>query len=213
MEITWLGRACFALKGSKLTIVTDPLNDAAGGRLDIPPADIITFSHLLRQDQWFEEVRAQRKVLRGPGEYEISGVFLTGIKTYRDAHPDQVGTRGANTIYRFKLDGVHVCHLGALAHLPTSDHVSAIGDVDVLLVPLGGDTLSPTAASETVGLLEPRVIIPMPQGPTEAGAAQDTLARFFKELGVPATDPVPRYTVTASTLGTEPRVVLLQLRD
>ena len=211
MEISWLGSACFFLKGTNLAVVTDPINDTQGYRSDLPSADVFTLSHLPHRDERFDQFRADRRVLRGPGEYEVSGVFLTGIKTFRNA--GEGAAKGSNTVYRFKLDGVQVCHLGSLCHVPTSDHVSAIGDVDLLFVPLEGGTLTPSAASETVGILEPRVIVPMPLEKGSAGEAQDVIALFLRELGLPAADPVPHCTVTTATLRDEPQVVLLEPSD
>ena len=208
MEISWLGDACFLLKGTTLAVVTDPIDDTQGYRSDLPPANVFTLSHLPHRDERFDQFRADRRVLRGPGEYEVSGVFLTGIKTLRVAGDG--AAKGSNTIYRFKPDGVQVCHLGALGHIPTSDHVSAIGDVDLLFIPLEGETLTPAAAAETVGLLEPRVIVPMPLQKGSAGETKDVIAVFLQELGLPAVDPVPHCTVTTATLRDEPQVVLLE---
>ena len=211
MEIFWLGRTCFLLKGTNLAVVTDPINDTQDYRSDLPSANVFTLSHLPNRDERFDQFRADRRVLRGPGEYEVSGVFFTGIKTFPVA--GEGAAKGLNTAYRFKLDGVQICHLGALGHVPTSDHVSAIGDVDLLFIPLEGETLTPSAAAETVGLLEPRVIVPMPLGKGSAGETQDVIAVFLRELGLPAVDPIPHCTVTTATLRDEPQVVLLEPPD
>ncbi|MBI3743393.1 MAG: MBL fold metallo-hydrolase, partial [Chloroflexi bacterium] len=172
MEITWYGRTSFALKGPHGLVVTDPL-DASGSP---PTADIVTLSQP-PSPEVYAKLQVKSKALRGPGEYEISDVFVTAIRTYRD---NQHGAlRGPNTVYRFKIEGLAVCHLGALGHLLNNEQVSAIGDVDVLFVPVGGDSLTPEHASETIGALEPKVIVPVPMAAkaAESKPAVDALVK------------------------------------
>mgnify|MGYP001124073083 FL=1 len=45
MEITWLGHACFRLKGKEGTVVTDPFGKDIGLTLPRMQADIVTVSH------------------------------------------------------------------------------------------------------------------------------------------------------------------------
>ena len=209
MEITWLGHSCFRLKGNDLTIVTDPFDDSLGYRPGNLRADVVTVSHEGPHHSYLERVQAARKLLRGPGEYEVSGAFILGIKTFRDG---KKGTaRGANTVYRINIDNVVVCHLGELGHVPTSGHVSAIGDVHVLLVPVGGgDTLDAALATETVSLLQPRIVIPTHYKTDVAIGTLESVEPFLKEMGVKEAAPQPRLNAVASTLPSAPQVVLLE---
>jgi L-ascorbate metabolism protein UlaG (beta-lactamase superfamily) len=191
MDIEWLGWGCFRLKGGGLTVLTDPFDDRGGIRPDVPEVDIVTLSRPPTGAD--DALRARRKVLRSPGDYEIAGAFISGIRTYRD------GKRGPNTAYRLRLDGVRLCHLGALGHVPTADQASAIGDADILLMPVGGETLTPAQAAETTNLLGPKVIIPMPWKKAP-GERTEPLQAFLKELGLAAPALVARWTVTPSTL-------------
>ena len=143
MEIVWLGHSCFRVKGSDLTIVTDPYDDSLGYSPGALHADVVTVSHQSPHHSYVDRVEGARKVLRGPGEYEIADKFILGVKTFRAGQ--RGAERGGNIVYRMTIDRLNVCHLGAIGHIPSSDQVSAIGDVDVLLLPVGGGgSLSPS---------------------------------------------------------------------
>ena len=96
----------------------------------------------------------------GPGEYEVSDVFITGIQTYADDKHGKV--RGKNTAYLFELEGMVICHLGALGHTLTAEQREQMSNVDILLIPVGGHTtIDATQASDVISTLEPHIVIPM----------------------------------------------------
>ncbi|PIU54830.1 MAG: lactamase, partial [Chloroflexi bacterium CG07_land_8_20_14_0_80_51_10] len=112
MEITWLGHSCFRLRGKGATVVTDPFDKTSGYHLGKITADIVTVSHDHPQHSFVSGIGGEPKVLRAPGEYEIAGVFIYGIKTFHDSNKGQ--TRGKNTAYLMEIDDIKVCHLGDL---------------------------------------------------------------------------------------------------
>jgi len=63
---------------------------------------------------------------------------VTGIPAYHDA--EQGKSRGKVTIYMIEMEDLVICHLGDLAHVLTQEQIEAIGHVDVLLAPVGGET-------------------------------------------------------------------------
>lgn len=198
MEITRHGPRCFHLKSSDLTVLTDPIED--GQPADTPAADVIVWS--VEDDEALEAMgKAAKRLIRGPGEYEISGVSILGVRTYRDA--ERGAARGRNTAYTLSMDNVQVCYLGRIGHTPTSDHASALGDVDVLLVPVGDEGLDIAAVAETVGVLEPRLIVPI-GAPTE-----DEVAAVAKETGAAMQPPVGKLAVSRSSLPAEPQIAAL----
>lgn len=113
MEILWCGQACFRLKGKTGSVTVDTSGVTCNN---------LTFS--------------------GPGEYEASGIAVSGIAS---------GT--GNTIYNITVDGVNVVHLGSLQDKLTEDKIGEIGQVDILLLP--------ASAVDAVPDLEPKIIIPM----------------------------------------------------
>jgi L-ascorbate metabolism protein UlaG (beta-lactamase superfamily) len=150
-------------------------------------------------------------VLRGPGEYEVREVLVTGIGTFHD--DEQGALRGRNTVFTIRLDDLLICHLGDLGHsLPAAD-LERIGDVDIALVPISGpDTnLSAARAAEIVHQLEPKVVVPMAYDPDDT--KKDTpFQRLLHELGVKDLTPVAKLSVTRTTLPENLQVVALDSR-
>ena len=213
MEITWLGHACFRLKGREATAVTDPCAKSTGYTIGKPTADIVTVSHDHPGHNNVGAVAGSPKVVEGPGEFEISGVPILGVRTYHDA---EKGTKlGKNTAYVFEIDDVHICHLGDIGHVPTGELAEELSGVDVLLVPVGGhNSLGATQAAETVSLLEPKLVVPMHYKTPAAKVELDPVERFLKEMGSQkAMDEVqPKLTVTRTTLPDETKVVVLDYK-
>lgn len=209
MEITWLGHSCFRVRSKDATIVTDPY-DRSLGVLNRVTADIVTVSHEHPAHSNREAVGGSPKFVEGPGEYEVSGVFITGLRTYHDTTKGQ--ERGTNSVYLMELEDVVICHLGDLGHVPAAAQVEAMGNVDVLLVPIGGGTtIDAAAAVETVRLLDPKIVIPM-HYQSERSPDLAPLENFLKEMGVTEFTAQPRLTITRSSLPPTSQVVVLEVR-
>ncbi len=210
MDISWLGHACFRIKGKNSTVVTDPFSPGLG----YPPltrlsASIVTVSHDHPGHNYLEGVRIERRQVVRPGEYEIGGVLIVGISTF---HDNQKGARhGRNIVFLIHLDDLTVLHLGDLGHLLTTEQMEQIEDVDVMLVPVGGgSTLDAAAAAATVRQIEPKLVVPMHFGLPPADRGLAPVSRFLKEMGLKEIEPRPRLNVTRSNLPQDTQVVLLQ---
>ena len=144
----------------------------------------------------------------GPGEYEVKGVFITGIATYHDGRSGSV--RGRNSVFLFEFGGVTVCHLGDLGHVPSQSQVEALSAVDVLLIPVGGlHTIDASGAAEVISLIEPRLVVPMHYKTPVEKAKLHTVDKFLKEMGLAPMPSQPELKVTKSSLPDETQVVLL----
>ncbi len=159
MEINWYGHACFRLKDRNLTIICDPYDKSIGLPLPRLKADIVTISHDAPGHSYIEAVKDARKVFSGPGEYEVEGVFITGIATTHGKNSS--GAADPNTVFIFEFPEMTVAHLGDLGHVLTESQVEAMPNIDVLLIPVGGRyTLDAAMAAEVIGIVEPRIVIP-----------------------------------------------------
>jgi len=210
MEITWYGQTCFRLSERGMaTVVTDPYPPDVGITFPRPRASVVTVSHDDPQCRYTSGVRGPFKLLDGPGEYEIGGVFITGIATFAD---DKRGaSRGLNTAFTFDFDGLTVCHLGRLGHVPTQSQVENLGTVNILLVPVGGGgSLSPARASEVISLFEPSLVIPMHYKVQGLKISLGTLGRFLKEMGLEKVDRQEMLKVSRTSLSEETQVVVLK---
>lgn len=133
MEITWLGHSCFRIKGKEATVITDPCHPSLGYSLGRLQADIVTVSHFHPGHCYVESISGSFKEIKGAGEYEVKGVFITGIGTFHDT--EQGKKRGKNTVYLVEMDGITLCHLGDLGHLPPPELIEEMSGVEVLMLP------------------------------------------------------------------------------
>jgi len=215
MEISWLGHSCFQLRGKQVILVTDPLTPQPGTeqRLSKLNASIVTVSHNHPGHNFVEGVGGRPRVVRGPGEYEISDVLITGVAAY---HDDQQGKQlGRNTIYVIHMDDLVICHLGDLGHTLQEEQLEEVADADILLVPIGGQhTINATRAVEVISQVEPRIVIPMHYHATPGGVPEpgDALDKFCREMGIKTVNVQQKLSVTRSNLPTETQVIFLAPR-
>jgi len=212
IEITWLGHSCFKIKGKDATLLTDPYDETIGYSLGKPKANIVTSSHPHPGHSYTSGVGGAPRIVHAPGEYEISGVFITGISTFHDAEKGR--TRGKNTIYLIEMDEVTLCHLGDLGHPLSSQQLEEVNGVDVLLLPVGGvSTIDAITAAEMVRLLQPGIVIPMHFKTETLSFMLEPLDRFLREMGTKEAEPQPRLSVTKASLPDETKVVVLDYRS
>jgi L-ascorbate metabolism protein UlaG (beta-lactamase superfamily) len=215
VEITWLGHSCFRLRDRAATVVTDPYGKALGLNLVRVRADIVTVSHAADDHNYVKGVKGDFQVLAGPGEYEVSSVFVTGLELRGDRKAKkETAAAPRNTVFLFEFDDLTVCHLGDLNLVPTQAQVEeALGEVDVLLIPVGGgDTLNASQAAEVVSLLEPHVVVPMHYHVPDSVLKLDTVNKFLKEMGLDKLAPQEVLKVSRSNLPEETQVVLLEMK-
>ena len=217
MEITWYGHSCFRLtERGMATVVCDPFdhNSIGYGPLKLK-ADIVTVSHDAPGHNHLDAVKGVSHSITGPGEFEIGGVFITGVQT------DGAGKKGKdaarNTLYVFDYDGITVAHLGDLRQVPSQAEVEALGTVNVALVPVGGgNSLNAAKAAEVISLLEPNLVVPMQYATPDLKKMQlDSLNKFLKEmgLGANAVQKQPLLKVNRSQLPEETHVVVLDYQS
>ena len=212
MEITWLGHSCFRIKGKDAIVITDPCHPSLGYTLGKLDADIVTLSHFHPGHSYSEAITSEFKEIRGPGEYELKGIFITGIATFHDS--EQGNKLGRNIVYVLEMDGMTLCHLGDLGHLPASQLMEAIGDVDVLFLPVGGvSTIAGSTAAEIVRHLSPKIAIPMHYKTSAEVKDFEPVDRFLKELSIKEMVSQPKLSINRSTLPTSTQVIILDYRQ
>lgn len=165
MKIKYLGHASFLLTSDKgVRIITDPYKPGCfGGNIKYSKitedADIVTISHE-HDDHNETNIKGNPSFVRGAGKKQVKGITITGVDVYHDESSGK--ERGSNTIFNMMIDDLNVVHLGDLGHNLTSAEVDKIGNVDVLLVPVGGYfTIDSRTAEKVINALKPKVVIPM----------------------------------------------------
>lgn len=161
MKIRYLGHSSFLLTESTGTaIVTDPYDPSVGFAMPKVRADAVTVSHRHYDHDNVKAVEGNPVILDREQGYELTGVDINAIRSY---HDDKAGAlRGENVIFKFRMDGLDVCHLGDLGEECSAELIEAILPVNVLLIPVGGTyTIDAAMAKEYVDRLMPDVVIPM----------------------------------------------------
>lgn len=161
MNIRWLGHSCFLFTNQEgLRVLTDPFDEKVGYPEPHVATDIVTVSHHHFDHNAVQVLPGKPLVADGEGPHSLSGLSFQGTATFHDA--EQGAKRGKNVVFAFTLDGVRIVHLGDLGHLLTPEHLAAIGQVDVVCVPVGGFyTIDAEQAYQVVRQLDPKIILPM----------------------------------------------------
>lgn len=214
MEITWYGHSCFRLTERSLaTVVCDPFDSRAVGYENLKlKADVVTVSHDKPGHSFTSMVKGVSHTLTGAGEFEIGGVFITGVQT--NGHTKKVEDEQRNTMYLFDYNGLTVLHLGGLNRVPTQTEVEALGPVNIALVPVGdGSSLNAAKAAEMISLLEPNIVIPMHYATPASLIKLDPLEKFLKEMGLADVPTQPTLKVTSvNSLPDETQVIVLDFQ-
>ncbi|QPC83426.1 MBL fold metallo-hydrolase [Phototrophicus methaneseepsis] len=208
MDITWYGHSCFRItERGQTTVVTDPYHADIGlSELKIK-GDVVTISHDDLGHNAVDLVKGQQYSLRGPGEYEIGGVFIRGIAMHTVTN-DIVSP---NVAYMIEYDNnLTVLHLGGLKHVPDQSTIEELGEVTVLLLPVGGGSgLRPTEAADVIAVIEPSYVVPMHYAQPGLKFDLEPVDKFLKAVGVSKAVEEDMLRVTAGTLPEQPQVVLL----
>lgn len=210
MEITWYGHSCFRLSERGMaSVVMDPFDSRTVGYEALKlKADILTISYDTAEHNFANAVKGDPFTISGPGEYEIGGVFITGVQTNGVVKKtDEL----RNTLYVVTYNNLTVAHLGVINRIPTQPEVEALGPVNVALVPVGGGgSLNSSRAAEVISLLEPNIVIPMHYATPVSTIKLDALNKFLKEMGLAEVEIVPSLKITSpGSLPEETRVVVL----
>jgi L-ascorbate metabolism protein UlaG (beta-lactamase superfamily) len=187
MDIIWHGNSCFTCKGKTATVVVNPDKS-----IKVSLKGDVVLSSIGEED--LAEVKDSKKTFSWPGEYEVSEVPITALKAFTrsKSKEEEEGSDGEKTIiYCFEIDKVKVCHLGDLGHKLTSEITDEIGDVDVLLMPVGENSPLKGKTEEVFDQIEPRVVIPYGDFTEEV---------LKKALNAPFEPKADKYTAGSSAL-------------
>ncbi|NEU04036.1 MBL fold metallo-hydrolase [Clostridium senegalense] len=161
MNLTWLGHACFLIETNEGTkIITDPFDETVGYPIYKGKVDIVTVSHEHFDHNYTKFFSDYAQIVRTPKSFDFKGVSIQGFPSFHDEVKG--AKRGENTIFKIECDGIKICHLGDLGHLLTAEDIDLIGDVDVLLIPVGDNyTLGGKEGAKLSKMINSKITIPM----------------------------------------------------
>lgn len=218
MDITYLGHSAFKIRGKNASLVTDPYSSKIGFSLPRISADIVTVSHDHYDHNNHSAVsgttrRKEPFVIKHPGEYEIAGISVCGIPSFHDAKDGS--ERGENNIYVIHVDQISIAHLGDLGEVLSDKQAEEIGEIDVLLTPVGGVyTIGIKEAIEVISQLQPAIVVPMhyktKKHDEKSFKDLASLPDFLEEVGFEEVKPIEKLTLTRTQLPEEMEVVVLK---
>jgi L-ascorbate metabolism protein UlaG (beta-lactamase superfamily) len=216
MTIFWHGQSCFQIissqgKNNHVNIVIDPYSEDIGLKVPKLEADILLVSHGHHDHNNVKAVGGNPFLVSGPGEYEIKEVFIQGIPAFHDSSLGK--ERGTNTIYTIETEELKLCHLGDLGQKElTSEQIDKIGQVDILMIPIGGVyTISAKEAVKIMSQIEPNIIIPMHYQLPKLKLKLDGLDKFLKTMGMKKLDSLLKLFIKKKDiLPEEAKIIVLQ---
>lgn len=211
MDLTWLGFAATRMRTRNAAVVMDPYDRSVGGTMGRPDAHIITISHDDPARNGVDGVAptdGEPMVLEGPGEYEIRGVIIEGVRSAIRGSGDPANLK--STLWLFEAEDIRVAHLGGMGTNPGSAQMDVLAVADIVIVPIAmPDALTGADAAKAIRGIEPAIVIPVGYDPEDPSA----LKTFASALGMTPEEPVSRFTVTKRDVSDETkRLVLLEPR-
>jgi L-ascorbate metabolism protein UlaG (beta-lactamase superfamily) len=184
MIITWYGHSCFRIETKDGSILIDPFSKDIGLRPPKIKDDLVLVTHQHSDHNNISEANPEAFIIDGPGEYEKQGIAVRGISSFHDKSEGK--ERGTNTIYVVKAEEMTVCHMGDFGQAKFDDHqLEAIGDVDILMIPVGGVyTIDYKEAVEMISQIEPKIVIPMHYKVKDLKVEIAGPEKFLKEIGL-----------------------------
>lgn len=184
MKIKWIGHASFLITDSfGKKIVIDPFDASVGYELYEGDADIVTLSHHHHDHDYTELIKGNPTIIDQAGSYNEQGINFVGIPSYHDKQ--QGAKRGKNVIFVYTIDGYKVCHLGDLGYELSDDEIKNIGDIDVLMIPVGGVyTIDAQEAAKLALRINGRYIIPMHYKTDDLKIGLSGVDEFINAIGI-----------------------------
>jgi L-ascorbate metabolism protein UlaG (beta-lactamase superfamily) len=178
MQIQYFGLSSFKITTKLATIITDPFHKDSGLTPPRGAADILILAQ--KNSKLYTAVSGisgEHFDITDPGEYDIKGVTVTGIPLKQE---DKY-----ITIFLIESEDVRILNLTHIKEFNlTENELEELGDIDILILPVGGNTvLSASAAGKVINEVEPKIVIPSHYKTKDLVLDLDSLEKFIKEMG------------------------------
>lgn len=206
MDMQFYGANCLVLASKQVRLVIDDNLASVGGKSVTRDGDICLFT-----GEHAPVTTKAKLVIDMPGEYEASGVSVFGVQTR--AHMDEEGAKSA-TMYKITWGETRVLVTGHVFPKLTEEQLEAIGVVDVMFVPVGGNgyTTDAVGAMQLIKAVEPKLVVPTHYADKHlnfevpAGELEDAL----KTLGMEPKEPVPKLQFKPAEVTDTTQIVVLE---
>ena len=215
MVISYYGLSCFKIQSGDTSLVFDLPSKKSAVKPPRFQADIFVQSHDHDGHNGVESIAREKArlparqeffLVDSPGEYEIKGIYIRGMKSFHDSVSGK--KHGVNTVYMARCENVKLCFMGDFGEKEIRPELKEeIGEIDVLFVPIGGETvLDVEGARNAINQIEPAVAIPMHY--PDNGKA---LKSFLAEMGQKDVKPVEKFSIKKKDIdGNGTSIVVLE---
>ena len=175
-------------------------------------ADLVTISNSDPKHSNTSAITGNPRLIRGPGEYEVSHFYVKGIGTALEQEDDPDGP--VNTLFTIRVEGLVISHLGKLNRKLTSTQMDALRQTQILIAPVSGnEVLQTSVLQEIISSVQPRILLPVQHGTNNDDGLTD-LQKFLTEFGITEIpDPSISLNVTETNLPAEMQVQLLRRQN
>lgn len=204
MDLQFYGANCltFTHKGTRI-VVDDNLTEL-GAKTIIKADDVALFTTAQAKS-------VGRISFDAPGEYEVGDVSVVGIPAR--AHIDEPKQRNA-TMFKLVVGELSVLVTGHIYPELSESQQEAIGMIDVLVVPVGGNgyTVDPIGAQKLIRTLEPKLVVPTHYADKAFNypVPQQELATALQELGMEPRETTAKFKLKAGELSDVTQLVVLE---
>ncbi|RYX85632.1 hypothetical protein EON83_04645 [bacterium] len=166
MRLTYFGHACFGIQTSGYRLVLDPFSSEIGYSPLNTKADLICISH--ENPKWHSYVEGVDgdwtlyNALENVGQtWDFDGISLESFPVFED-WPDNGEPVGPNAMFKITNENLRILHMGDVGHTLGNDYIEALGDIDIVLAPIGGPpTIELADLKSFLEELNPSLVIPM----------------------------------------------------
>ena len=206
MELQFYGANCVRLVTKKASLIIDDNLQDLGLKTATKKGDIALFTSSHGEPE--QEVKL---VIDQPGEYEVSDTSVQAIAAR--AHIDEPGQNSA-TIFKVIGEDIRVAIVGHVYPDLNDVQLEALGAVDILLIPVGGNgyTLDGLGALKLIKEIEPKIVIPThyDDKAIKYPVPQQPLEEALKALAMELKETAPKLKVKSTELADVTQLVVLE---
>ena len=193
MEIIWHGYSCFSIKTKEGVAIINPYKSDIGLKLPPLKANMVLLSGEI-SNYASEAITGNPKILNWTGEYEVAGIAITAQTLSSEQK------KGEQTMfYILDTDGLKICYLTDLDVSFTEEVIENIGEVDVLILPVGTEKNSYKQAHQVIEEIEPRSVIPMYYKTPGLKVELEPIDDFAKQAGLTNIQPKDKFVLTSKS--------------
>lgn len=205
MDLQFHGANCVSLSYKGQRVVVDDNLTELGAKGILKSDDVALFTSRHDAEQ------PARLVLDSAGEYEVADISIVGLSA--QAHTEEKGLKGA-TMFKLVIGDLRVLITGHVYPELAESQLEAIGIVDVLIVPVGGNgyTVDPVGALKLIKDIEPKLVIPTHYNDKalKFPVPQQDLSQALKELGMEPKETTAKLRLKPGELSDVIQLVVLE---